>query len=127
MLVLPINDTFLYMEPVYIQTAQARMPQLKKVVLAMGNTMVYRDTYEEALAALTGRHTAQPQAVTASAAAGTPGAAPPVAAAPAVSTDPRLEQMRGHMRRYKELSSQGQWSDAGRELEALERLLSRQQ
>ena len=34
-LVLPIDNTFLYVEPIYIQAAQARMPQLKKVVLAM--------------------------------------------------------------------------------------------
>ena len=39
MLVLPIDDTFLYVEPIYIQSSQARMPQLKKVVLAMGNTL----------------------------------------------------------------------------------------
>ena len=30
------------------------MPQLKKVVLAMGNRLIYRDTYEEALAELAG-------------------------------------------------------------------------
>ena len=52
MLVLPIDNTFLYVEPIYIQSSQARMPQLKKVVLAIGNTLIYRDTYEEALAEL---------------------------------------------------------------------------
>jgi uncharacterized protein len=30
------------------------MPQLKKVVLAMGDRLIYRDTYDEALAELTG-------------------------------------------------------------------------
>ena len=30
------------------------MPQLKKVVLAMGNRLIYRDTFGEALAELTG-------------------------------------------------------------------------
>jgi len=28
------------------------MPQLKKVVLAIGNTLIYRDTYEQGLADL---------------------------------------------------------------------------
>ena len=55
MLVLPIDNTFLFVEPIYIQASQARMPQLKKVVLAMGNTLIYRDTYEQALAELTGK------------------------------------------------------------------------
>jgi uncharacterized membrane protein (UPF0182 family) len=52
MLVLPIGDTFLYVDPIYIQATQARMPQLKKVVLAEGNTLIYTDTYEEALVQL---------------------------------------------------------------------------
>ncbi len=50
MLVLPINHTFLYVEPIYIQASQAKMPQLKKVALAMGNNLVYSDTYAQALA-----------------------------------------------------------------------------
>src|SRR5438034_1750871 len=53
-LVLPIENTFLYVEPIYIQATEARMPQLKKVVLAEGNTLVYSDTYEQALALLSG-------------------------------------------------------------------------
>ena len=50
-LVLPVGDTFLYVSPLYLQATQARMPQLKKVVLAVGNRLIYADTYEEALAA----------------------------------------------------------------------------
>ena len=38
MLVLPIDNTFLYVDPIYIQATQARMPQLKKVVLASGQS-----------------------------------------------------------------------------------------
>jgi hypothetical protein len=34
--------------------------------------------------------------------------------------------MRGRLRRYRELSAQGKWAEAGRELEALERLVNRQ-
>jgi uncharacterized membrane protein (UPF0182 family) len=45
-LVLPIGDTFLYVSPIYLQATQARMPQLKKVVLAVGNRLIYADTYE---------------------------------------------------------------------------------
>ncbi len=115
MLVLPIEDTFLYVEPLYIQAAEARMPQLKKVVLAMGNTLVYRDTYEQALAELTGiAGTAQPPpALTAA-------RVKAEAAQPAAASDPRLERVRQHLRRYRELSAQGRWAEAGKELEALE-------
>jgi uncharacterized membrane protein (UPF0182 family) len=51
---LPVNGGFLYVESIYIQATEARMPQLKKVVLAMGDKLIYRDTFEEALADLQG-------------------------------------------------------------------------
>src|SRR6185437_17132389 len=50
---LPVTGGFLYVESLYIQASEARMPQLKKVVLAMGNRLIYRDTFDQALAELT--------------------------------------------------------------------------
>ena len=52
-LVLPVDSTFLYVDPIYIQATEARMPQIKKVVLAIGDRLIYRDTFGEALADLT--------------------------------------------------------------------------
>jgi uncharacterized membrane protein (UPF0182 family) len=118
-LVLPIGDTFLYISPIYLQATQARMPQLKKVVLAMGNHLIYADSYEQALASIDG----------------VPGAAPPVqaqvvadagtkavepVAATMKNTDPRIESVKKHLDRYRELASQGKWADAGRELDAIQ-------
>lgn len=127
MLVLPIDSTFLYVEPIYIQSSQARMPQLKKVVLAMGNTLIYRDTYAEALAELTGRTAATPSAGPETSTAPAPSTTTTTSAAPAVSPPSagNLEQVRQHLRRYRELSSQGRWSEAGRELESIEKLVGR--
>ncbi|HWW51049.1 MAG TPA: UPF0182 family protein [Verrucomicrobiae bacterium] len=51
---LPVTHGFLYVESIYIQANEARMPQVKKVVLAMGDRLIYRDTFDEALAELTG-------------------------------------------------------------------------
>ena len=80
MLVLPIENTFLYVEPIYLQASQAKMPQLKKVALAMGNTLIYADTYQQALAQLSGRtQSAMEAASTLPAAAPTPDAGPRVA------------------------------------------------
>ena len=122
MLVLPIDNTFLYVEPIYIQASQARMPQLKKVVLAMGNTLIYRDTYEQALAELTGKSPTPPQTA---APVQTSSATPTTQAAPASPPPVNLEAVREHLRRYRELSSQGRWSEAGKELEALEKVVGR--
>jgi hypothetical protein len=123
-LVLPVGDTFLYVEPIYIQATEARMPQLKKVVLAVGNRLIYEDTYEQALAQLSA---GAPGAVKPGLVPETqqisgqppPGAAPPPPPA-SPTADPRIDRVRQHLRRYRELVSQGRWSEAGRELEALE-------
>jgi uncharacterized membrane protein (UPF0182 family) len=108
-------------DPIYIQATEARMPQLKKVVLAVGNRLIYTDTYDEALAQLsTGA-----QQLIREATGSTPGpggtAAPAAAAgAPATPADARLGRIREHLRRYRELAAQGRWSEAGKELEAVE-------
>ena len=120
MLVLPVGNTFLYVDPIYIQATEARMPQLKKVVLATGNRLIYTDTYEDALAQLSSG--GQQLAAQATAPAAQP---PPQPGGKAQLTvaDPRLAQVRDHLRRYRELSSQGKWSEAGKELEAIESLV----
>jgi len=89
------------------------MPQLKKIVLAVGDRLIYADTYDEALAQLSqGAQQLVAQA-----------AAQPAAAqssAPAPAPDPRLSRIREHLRRYRELAGSGKWADAGKELEAIE-------
>jgi uncharacterized membrane protein (UPF0182 family) len=123
-LVLPVADTFLYVEPIYIQATEARMPQLKKVVLAVGNRLIYEDTYDQALARLSqGAPAAKPGLTpetdtTAQQQQSPQGAPTPPPAAS--GGDPRIDRVRQHLRRYRELVSQGRWAEAGRELEALE-------
>jgi len=111
-LVLPVGNTFLYVDPIYIQATEARMPQLKKIVLAVGDRLIYADTYGEALAQLS---TGAQQLITQAAqpAAAQPSAAPPPG-------DPRLARIREHLRRYRELAGAGKWAEAGKELEAIE-------
>jgi len=116
-LVLPIGDTFLYVSPLYLQATQARMPQLKKVVLAIGNRLIYADTYEQALAILGG---GQPAAAAPTSAGPGASTATQTAAPAPPSTDPRIETIRQHLRRYRDLASQGKWADAGRELDAIQ-------
>ena len=118
MLVLPVQDTFLYVQPIYIQASHGSMPQLKKVALAVGDTIIYQDTYEQALAELGGlkpRETAE--------AATAPISMP---ATPATGEAGRqVDAVRRHLRRFRELNSQGKWAEAGKELEAMESELGR--
>jgi hypothetical protein len=118
-LVLPVDNTFLYVSPIYLQATQARMPQLKKVVLAVGNRLIYSDSYEQALSQLSGGATGEGQSTVEVLA---PAPSQPSATPTGVpkNADPRIENIRMHLQRYRELTSQGKWADAGRELEAIE-------
>jgi uncharacterized membrane protein (UPF0182 family) len=123
MLVLPVANTFLYVEPIYIQATEARMPQLRKIVLAMGNRLIYSDTYEEALAELNQTEGATGPAPGAGPGSQTPTPAVTMSAPPAAGNDARLSQIREHWRKYRELTAQGKLADAGRELEAIDQEL----
>jgi uncharacterized membrane protein (UPF0182 family) len=119
-LVLPLERSFLYVEPIYIQSAQAPMPQLKKVALALGNQIAYADTYEQALDQLRSQLSVAP----ASAASKNDDPVPVSTATPAAPVKPdRVEALRQRFRRYRELQSQGKFSEAGKQLEEIEALL----
>jgi hypothetical protein len=44
----------------------------------------------------------------------------PTSAVPSAPSNDRIAQIRAHMERYRQLSAQGKWSEAGKELEAIE-------
>jgi uncharacterized membrane protein (UPF0182 family) len=54
LLVIPLADTILYAEPVYIQAEGVTFPELKRVILATAEKVVMEDSLGLALAALTG-------------------------------------------------------------------------
>jgi uncharacterized protein len=100
-----VSGGFLYVESIYIQATEARMPQLKKVVLALGNRLIYRDTFGEALAEITGGPTLAARALSA------------VTSAPApAATGQGLPALAEHLRRLRDLAAQ-----LARELETLEK------
>ena len=55
LLVIPVGDSILYAEPVYIQAEGVSFPELKKVILATGDTVVMADSLDEAITGLTGK------------------------------------------------------------------------
>jgi uncharacterized membrane protein (UPF0182 family) len=120
-LVLPISNTFMFVAPIYIQAAQARMPQLEKIVLAAGDELVYADNYPQALEILAARQRGGRPVLTSTA----PGAPEAAAARPVSGTpsDPRLSTIRQHLEKYRSLTAQGKLSEAGRELESIESLV----
>ncbi|MFI4972205.1 MAG: UPF0182 family protein, partial [Hyphomicrobiales bacterium] len=61
LLVVPIGNSFLYFEPIYLRANQATsLPELKKVILADQSQVVYTDTLQEAIDQLVGTNTGPP-------------------------------------------------------------------
>jgi uncharacterized membrane protein (UPF0182 family) len=52
LLVIPIENSILYVSPLYLRAEQGHLPELKRVIAAYGEHVVMRETLEEALAAL---------------------------------------------------------------------------
>jgi uncharacterized membrane protein (UPF0182 family) len=54
LLVIPIEDGLLYVEPLFLQAERSQLPELKRVIVASGAAVVMAPTLEEALAGLLG-------------------------------------------------------------------------
>jgi uncharacterized membrane protein (UPF0182 family) len=52
LLVLPMNSSFLYVEPLYLQASTSQLPELIRIIVASGDRLVMRETLQEALTAL---------------------------------------------------------------------------
>lgn len=54
LLVIPIENSLLYIEPVYLESTNVQKPQLKRVIVATGQNVVMDETLDKALADLFG-------------------------------------------------------------------------
>ena len=50
--VIPIEDSILYVSPLYLRAEKGQIPELKRVIAAYGDQVVMEETLPEALAAL---------------------------------------------------------------------------
>ena len=119
LLVIPINASLIYVQPLYLRAEGGSIPELKRVVVAHENRVAMAETLEEGLAALFGGGAAAPAralAATDSAAARLPNAA--------VNTQAGLlAQAQQHYDRAMTAQRAGDWSTYGREIEELGKVL----
>ncbi len=79
-LVIPVADTLLYVEPIYLESTDVALPELRIVVLMHGDKLVHAPTLDGALAKLLGSDGVRKRPV--------PGVEPPAPAEPAEVTAP---------------------------------------
>jgi uncharacterized protein len=52
LIVVPVGDSLIYLQPVYLQATSAKFPAFQKIIVASPTTIVWGDSLEEALNAL---------------------------------------------------------------------------
>jgi uncharacterized membrane protein (UPF0182 family) len=106
LIVIPIENSFLYVEPVYLTSEGTNIPQLKRVIVTSGNKVVMEPTLEGSLKAVFGT---VPEAV---------GVQLPI--------QPELEELsqaRKILQKAQEAIGQGKWEDFGKAMGELQGIL----
>ncbi|HET7697169.1 MAG TPA: UPF0182 family protein [Vicinamibacterales bacterium] len=126
LLVIPIEESLIYVRPLYLRAAGGQIPELKRVIVAYQNNIVMEETLDAALARIFPRGAgAPPPAVTAAEGqppAGTPAQTPPATATAITSL---AEQARTHYERAMQAQREGNWALYGEEIKKLGEVLRR--
>lgn len=121
LLVLPINQSFLYIEPVYLLSETSALPELKRIVTASNNSVAMAETLSGSLLALArGTITAAPPAGSGDTTPST-GQAQPAVTPPANPTtlDELVAAANAHLQAAETAQRDGDWARYGQELDAL--------
>ena len=106
LLVVPIDQSFLYVEPVFLLAEGTNIPQLKRVIVSDGHRLAMESTLADALQVVLGQQ---------------PATAPGATEAPQAPTS----EAREALSEADQALRQGDWSTFGREWEQLKSLLAR--
>jgi uncharacterized membrane protein (UPF0182 family) len=117
MLVIPIEESLLYIRPLYLRAAGGRIPELKRVVVAYQNHIVMEETLDKALARLFPVDGTPPPPATTT----TRPSAPSGSAVAAPSGIAALAQQ--HYERAMQAQREGNWARYGEEIKRLGELL----
>ena len=126
LLVIPIEESLIYVQPIYLQAEGGNIPELKRVVVAHENRVVMGETLEEGLDALFGsgagaqtRTSVQDSTATVGLPAVTGTIPPSTGAAPSAPVADLLREAQAHYDRAIAAQRAGNWSEYGREIEQL--------
>lgn len=103
LLVIPIGESILYVQPLFLQAERNAIPELKFVILATANRVVLADTLEEAVNKLISGAAMVPTS-------------PEVT--PGTSTEELVTQALEHLQRAEDAARKGDWATYGSEQKA---------
>jgi uncharacterized membrane protein (UPF0182 family) len=123
LLVIPIEESLIYIRPLYLRAATGKIPELKRVIVAHQNQIVMEETLDEALQRLFPRHGGTPAPPTAGPEPAPVEAAPTGAAATDAAT--LAAQARDHYQRALKAQREGNWALYGDEIKRLGEILDK--
>ncbi len=111
LLVIPIEEALIYIQPIYLRAEGGKIPELKRVIVAYENRIAMEETLDSALASVFGGRVAQDKET-----------------ARVVSREPEtgrnvFQQARDHYNRALEAQRRGDWALYGEEIRKLGELL----
>jgi len=117
LLLIPLGESNLYVEPVFLQAEAGGLPQLKRVIVVAGDQIAMEPTLQESLAAIFGVEAPPTEPVVEPPAPAEPEA--PIAA----DIANLIEEAQRHYNQAQQYLKAGDWAGYGSELEALEAVL----
>lgn len=128
LIIMPIGTGLLFVEPIYLQAVRSPMPELRLVVLATQERLVYAQNFETALSQLLGQPTPTAARKEEPRKEGEPPPAPPAGEPGAPPPSSELIRQAGQtFADYQRLTAEGKLGEAGQKLDELKRILDQLQ
>ena len=118
LLAIPIDDTLLYVEPLYLSAESRQLPELKRLIASTGDRVVMAQDVDSLLAALVTPETRKPPTVVTSTSAPPTGAT--AGGSPPSGTN---AEALNHYRRAFDALNKGDWRTFGAEMDAMQKAL----
>lgn len=122
LLVIPIKESLIYVQPLYLKAESGKIPELKRVIVVAENRIAMEETLEGSLARIFGAPAAA-KAETGAGASGATGAAATAGATAGVGETGIASEARAAYERAIEAQRAGDWARYGEEIRRLGALL----
>jgi uncharacterized membrane protein (UPF0182 family) len=130
LLVLPIDNALLYVEPLYLQAVNGQIPELKRVIVVSGDQIIMRETLAAALQAFFGETAPALTSTEPSAATGETESDPETTPAAPSTAEPLSQDVNqlattasNHYEAAQKALQNGDWATYGEELEKMKAAL----
>lgn len=117
LLVIPVKESLLYIQPLYLRAESGNIPELKRVIVVAENKIAMEETLEASLARIFGSQVPAAQPASENPAAGSP--QPSATTAPTTDLQGLAAQARQHYDRATQAQREGDWARYGEEIKKL--------